>query len=41
MDFFIDFYNAIIKFITDLLTFFGLNTDRIPDQLEKPEEDGE
>lgn len=41
MDFFIDFYNAIIKFITDLLIFFGLNTDRIPDQLEKPEEDGE
>ena len=41
MNFFTDFYNAIIKFITDLLTFFGLNTDRIPGQLEKPEEDGE
>ena len=37
MDFFIDFYNAIIKFITDLLAFFGLNTDRVPGELEKPE----
>lgn len=41
MDFFIDFYNAIIKFITDILNFFGLNTDRVPDELEKPEVEGE
>ena len=41
MDFFTDFYNAIIKFISDILNFFGLNTDRVPGELEKPEVEGE
>ena len=41
MDFFVDFYNAIIEFITKMLEFFGLNTDRVPGQLDKPETDGE
>ncbi len=41
MDFFTEFYNAIIDFITKILAFFGLNTDRVPGQLEQPEADGE
>ncbi len=41
MDFFADFYNAIIDFITRILEFFGLNTDRVPGEIEKPETDGE
>ena len=41
MDFITNFYNAIIKFITDILTFFGLNTDRVPGEIETPEADAE
>ena len=41
MNFFTDFYNAIIEFITKILEFFNLNTDRVPGQIETPEVEGE
>lgn len=41
MEFFTDFYNAIIDFITKILEFFNLNTDRVPGQIEKDEAEAE
>ncbi len=41
MDFLTEFYNAIVKFIFDILNFFGLNTDRVPGEIVLPEKDGE
>ncbi len=41
MDFLAEFYNAIVKFILDILNFFGLNTDRVPDMIPTEENEGE
>lgn len=41
MDFITELYNTIVKFILDVLKFFGLNTDRVPGEIETSEEAGE
>ncbi len=39
MELFTNLYNAIIAFIENLLSFFGLNTEKVPDQITtQPEE---
>lgn len=41
MDFLTEFYNAIVKFVLDILNFFGLNTDRVPGEIPTTEKEGE
>ncbi len=41
MDFIVELYNTIVKFVLDVLKFFGLNTDRVPGEIVIPEKDGE
>lgn len=41
MDMITDLFNQIVNFIFNILKYFGLNTDKVPEAIKPSEEAGE